>query len=309
MTDQLFQAASESSKHATMQQAEDFEDESLTAYAALLLDPVQEWADEGALAVAVASSSSTSRDDEDAYSEYSGEYASYNDEGESPRSCLSSSSSSSSSRSFSEYGEFSIQLDQLSLDASASRPATASRRRQNGTVDRRRRKVTAKLGVVHSSITSRRMKPAATFACADAPSKDLRVKGAVYVVGDERKKWDGRQWRRVCAVEGCCSAARGTTEFCIVHGRDEDLAQLVQPTQPVQLALPSDQLVLEQQQPLPAPPSQLQQQHMLSRKRFSDDYLESPTMKKTPFDLQLHVSQTCLFPEPVSEEEPFPPVA
>jgi hypothetical protein len=285
-----------------MQQAEEFEDESLTAYAALLLDPVQEWADEGALAVAVASSNSTSRDDEDAYSEYSGEYASYNDQGESPRPRLSSSS-------FSDDGEFAIQLDQLSLDASASRPATTSRRCQNGTVDRRRRTVTAKLGVVHSSITSRRMKPATTFACADAPSKDLRIKGAVYVVGDERKKWDGRQWRRVCAVEGCCSAARGTTEFCIVHGRDEDLAQLVQPTQPVQLALPSDQLVLEQQQqPLPAPPSQLQQ-HMLSRKRFSDDYLESPTMKKTPFDLQLHVSQTCLFPEPVSEEEPFPPVA
>jgi hypothetical protein len=51
------------------------------------------------------------------------------------------------------------------------------------------------------------------------PSKEVRIKGAVYVFGGERRKWDGRQWRLVCCVNGCTSATRSTTTFCIAHGR------------------------------------------------------------------------------------------
>jgi hypothetical protein len=40
------------------------------------------------------------------------------------------------------------------------------------------------------------------------------------VVDGVRKKWDGRQWRRLCtAPQGCSAASRGTTPFCVAHGR------------------------------------------------------------------------------------------
>jgi hypothetical protein len=51
------------------------------------------------------------------------------------------------------------------------------------------------------------------------PTKEVRIKGTIYVIGGERKKWDGRQWRLVCCVDGCTAATRSTTNFCIAHGR------------------------------------------------------------------------------------------
>jgi hypothetical protein len=51
------------------------------------------------------------------------------------------------------------------------------------------------------------------------PEKSVRVVGGIYVIAGERKKWDGRQWRRICC-EGICSAAsRGTEKYCAVHLR------------------------------------------------------------------------------------------
>mmetsp|Transcript_9700 Transcript_9700/g.17070 ORF Transcript_9700/g.17070 Transcript_9700/m.17070 type:complete len:361 (-) Transcript_9700:79-1161(-) len=84
-----------------------------------------------------------------------------------------------------------------------------------------RKRTNGKVSKVISTITSNRAKPAKTIVCSEAPRKELRQKGTVYQINDERKKWDGRQWRRLCVVEGCCSAARGATDFCIVHGRGE----------------------------------------------------------------------------------------
>jgi hypothetical protein len=40
------------------------------------------------------------------------------------------------------------------------------------------------------------------------------------VVDGVRKKWDGRQWRRLCTIpSGCSAASRGTSPFCVAHGR------------------------------------------------------------------------------------------
>lgn len=51
------------------------------------------------------------------------------------------------------------------------------------------------------------------------PKKEYRVKGRVYIVQNERKKWDGRQWRRLCVAEDCSCAARGATLYCVNHGK------------------------------------------------------------------------------------------
>lgn len=54
---------------------------------------------------------------------------------------------------------------------------------------------------------------------ASPPKKEFRVKGRVYIVQNERKKWDGRQWRRLCIVDNCSCAARGATLYCVNHGK------------------------------------------------------------------------------------------
>lgn len=51
------------------------------------------------------------------------------------------------------------------------------------------------------------------------PKKEYRMKGRVYIVQNERKKWDGRQWRRLCVAENCSCAARGATLYCVNHGK------------------------------------------------------------------------------------------
>jgi hypothetical protein len=73
-----------------------------------------------------------------------------------------------------------------------------------------------------SSSLWRRHQQVRTILFADQSvkvSKEVRIKGAVYVFGNERKKWDGRQWRLVCSVEGCTAATRSMANFCIAHGR------------------------------------------------------------------------------------------
>jgi hypothetical protein len=53
------------------------------------------------------------------------------------------------------------------------------------------------------------------------PDKNCRIVGRIYLLDGERKKWDGRQWRRVCCAGKCTAAQRGTDKFCIVHGRQQ----------------------------------------------------------------------------------------
>jgi hypothetical protein len=53
------------------------------------------------------------------------------------------------------------------------------------------------------------------------PDKNCRIVGRIYLLDGERKKWDGRQWRRVCCAGKCTAASRGTDKFCIVHGRQQ----------------------------------------------------------------------------------------
>lgn len=56
--------------------------------------------------------------------------------------------------------------------------------------------------------------------------KQQRLKGVIYVVDGVRKKWDGRQWRRLCTIaSGCSAASRGTTPFCVAHGRVPECKQ------------------------------------------------------------------------------------
>jgi hypothetical protein len=57
-----------------------------------------------------------------------------------------------------------------------------------------------------------------TIICEGAtPDKNMRVAGGIYLIAGERKKWDGRQWRRVCCAGNCCAASRGTGKYCTVH--------------------------------------------------------------------------------------------
>ena len=49
------------------------------------------------------------------------------------------------------------------------------------------------------------------------PKRQFRVKGQIYVVNKIRKKWDGRQWRRLCQYKNCDHAARGSITFCVSH--------------------------------------------------------------------------------------------
>ncbi len=51
------------------------------------------------------------------------------------------------------------------------------------------------------------------------PDKSLRVVGGIYMIAGERKKWDGRQWRRICCASNCGAASRGTEKYCAVHLR------------------------------------------------------------------------------------------
>ena len=57
------------------------------------------------------------------------------------------------------------------------------------------------------------------------PDKSNRIVGRIYLLDGERKKWDGRQWRRVCCAGKCTAASRGTDKFCIVHGRQQQQQQ------------------------------------------------------------------------------------
>lgn len=49
------------------------------------------------------------------------------------------------------------------------------------------------------------------------PKRQFRVKGQIYVVNKIRKKWDGRQWRRLCQYKNCDHAARGSITYCVSH--------------------------------------------------------------------------------------------
>jgi hypothetical protein len=57
------------------------------------------------------------------------------------------------------------------------------------------------------------------------PDKSLRVVGGIYMIAGERKKWDGRQWRRVCCAGNCGAASRGTDKYCTVHLRTHSQQQ------------------------------------------------------------------------------------
>ena len=65
-----------------------------------------------------------------------------------------------------------------------------------------------------------------TIICEGAtPDKNMRVAGGIYLIAGERKKWDGRQWRRVCCAGNCCAASRGTDKYCTVHLRGHSQQQ------------------------------------------------------------------------------------
>lgn len=105
--------------------------------------------------------------------------------------------------------------------AKEQQPSEISPKNIDGSARRKKQKAPPKTQTVVSNITSNRAKRAQIIHCETTPEKEQRIKGAVYQIGDERKKWDGRQWRRLCIVVDCCSAARGSADFCIVHGRGE----------------------------------------------------------------------------------------
>ncbi|CAK9019300.1 tRNA-specific adenosine deaminase 1, partial [Durusdinium trenchii] len=102
-------------------------------------------------------------------------------------------------------------------DSSTSTMSMTPRKLQDG----RKRKHTREYNKVLSTIKSNRAKQANVQVCAHTPKKDQRQKGVVYIIHGESKRWDGRQWRRLCVVENCHSAARGATDFCICHGKGE----------------------------------------------------------------------------------------
>lgn len=87
--------------------------------------------------------------------------------------------------------------------------------------DGRKRKNSKPYGRVLSTIKSNRAKQAHVMECAEIPKKENRVKGVVYVVNGDAKRWDGRQWRRLCIVHDCHSAARGSGDLCIAHSKGE----------------------------------------------------------------------------------------
>lgn len=103
-------------------------------------------------------------------------------------------------------------------EAQAQAPAPSTEKKR----DRRMREVVTEYeGSVVSDIVSNRAKEAMVIRCEFAPKKELRVKSAVYITKKFSKRWDGRQWRRLCIVAACHSAARGSTDFCISHGKGE----------------------------------------------------------------------------------------
>jgi hypothetical protein len=57
------------------------------------------------------------------------------------------------------------------------------------------------------------------------PDKSLRVVGGIYMIAGERKKWDGRQWRRICCAGMCSAASRGTEKYCAAHLRTHSQQQ------------------------------------------------------------------------------------
>jgi hypothetical protein len=63
------------------------------------------------------------------------------------------------------------------------------------------------------------------------PDKSLRVVGGIYMIAGERKKWDGRQWRRVCCAGNCGAASRGTDKYCTLHLRTDSQQQQQQQQQ------------------------------------------------------------------------------
>jgi len=89
------------------------------------------------------------------------------------------------------------------------------------TPDKRKRKHSKTYGKVLSTIKSNRAKPAQVVECSVVPKKDQRIKGVVYCINGESKRWDGRQWRRLCVVESCHSAARGAGDLCIAHSKGQ----------------------------------------------------------------------------------------
>mmetsp|Transcript_6942 Transcript_6942/g.19535 ORF Transcript_6942/g.19535 Transcript_6942/m.19535 type:complete len:290 (-) Transcript_6942:323-1192(-) len=138
-----------------------------------------------------------------------------------------------------------------------------------------KRKGGKKANKVISTIKSNRAKPAKTIECKEVPRKETRVKGAVYKIGEERKKWDGRQWRRLCIVEDCCSAARGATDFCIVHGRGEVTRQIVNNEEIEVVTNASRPLVAAVVAPRPSPSD------LLQRKRKLDDSQDTGPLRRT----------------------------
>ncbi|GBG25590.1 tRNA-specific adenosine deaminase 1 [Hondaea fermentalgiana] len=102
--------------------------------------------------------------------------------------------------------------------ADVAHDANAERRSSR---DGRKRKVVKPYGKVLSTIKSNRAKQAEVKECASIPKKEHRVKGVVYVIAGEAKRWDGRQWRRLCIVHDCHSAARGSGDLCIAHSKGE----------------------------------------------------------------------------------------
>jgi len=88
--------------------------------------------------------------------------------------------------------------------------------------DKRKRKQVKQYGKVFSTIKSNRAKQAEqVFVCTSVPRREERVKGAVYCINGDNRRWDGRQWRRLCVVEDCHSAARGSGDLCVAHSKGE----------------------------------------------------------------------------------------
>lgn len=106
--------------------------------------------------------------------------------------------------------------------AATQRAPCISPTNKNGVNDGRRRQGATKYDCsVVAEFVSNRAKAAKVVNCASLPPKATRQHGYVYIVEStgETKKWDGRQWRRLCVVEQCHSAARGAGDFCISHSK------------------------------------------------------------------------------------------
>jgi hypothetical protein len=100
------------------------------------------------------------------------------------------------------------------------------------------RKIEEQLLLVNPGVLASVLDPNGTNPSLQAtsctPNKNMRVVRGIYLIAGGRKKWDGRQWRRVCCAGNSSAASRGTDKYCTVHlrGHAQQQQQQQQQQQP-----------------------------------------------------------------------------